>query len=184
MNINQYIEEALIKANTIIHKKKVKNLDDLKRIIKEKYAKNHQFIDLNSYDISDLNDLSYAFSGLKDLEEIDIEFWDVSNVTTMEAMFFECESLKKINILGWDVKKLISTNSMFFGCKSLIELDLSSWKCYELKNLEYMFYKCSKLENLKIPEDGILDESKIQTSYMFKGCFALSRNKKLPKWYK
>ena len=183
MKINQYIEEALISANRSITKKPVKNLDELKKIIKEKYDKNHQFIDLNSYDTSNLTDLSYAFSGLKNLEEIDIEFWDVSKVTSMEAMFFECESLKKINLLGWDVKSLTSTNSMFFGCKSLKELNLSTWKCYDLKNLDYMFYKCSKLENLELPED-ILNVGKIQTDYMFKGCFLLSRNNKLPEWYK
>lgn len=183
MNINQYIEEALISANKSITKLSVKNLDELKKIIKEKYNKNHQFIELNSYDISNLTNLSYAFSGLKDLEEIDIECWDVSKVTTMEAMFFDCESLKTINLLSWDVKSLTSTNSMFFNCKSLKDLNLSTWKCYDLKNLDYMFYKCSKLENLELPED-ILNVDKIQTDYMFKGCFTLSRNKKLPEWYK
>ena len=181
--LNPYVNEALLSHNRQITKFPVKDLQDLKRIISEKYKENPKHIDLNSYDISNLTDLSYAFSHCSETEEISIEFWDVSQVLSMEAMFFECESLKKIDICHWDVKKLNTTNSMFFGCKSLVDLDLSKWSCYNLHDMDYMFFKCSKLENLKFIETYILDLKKISTQNMFKGCFTLSRNKKLPIWY-
>ena len=181
--INQYVNEALIGNGRKISKKPVKNIDDLKKIVKEKYKENPEYIDLNSYDVSNLTDLSYVFAGCKELKEVSIEFWDVDNVTTMEAMFFECASLEKINLLGWNVQNLQTTNSMFFGCKSLKELDLHTWKCYNLTNLQYMFFKCPKLEDIKLPDYDIIDVNKIRKTDMFKGCFALSRNKKLPEWY-
>ena len=41
-------------------------IDDLKKIVKEKYKENPEYIDLNSYDVSNLTDLSYVFAGCKE----------------------------------------------------------------------------------------------------------------------
>ena len=173
------INEALIGRNTSLYRIRVNNITELKNIIKEEYEKNPQELNLNRYDISDLNSLAYIFASCDKLETIHIEDWNTVNIMTMDSMFFDCISLKSINIRNWDVQKLGSTESMFLGCKSLESVDISNWKPYKLRDMGKMFFKCPKLKELLLPQLYLFPERR-DTSNMFKGCFTLSRNKSIP----
>ena len=127
-SLSQYIIEKILinKSSKFINKIKVESKDQLQSIIEERYHSNNSFIDLTDLDISELDDLSYVFDRLNEVEVIDISGWDTSNVITMDCMFSQCPKLKKIiGIENLDVSKLKDANSMLYGCENLLELDLT-----------------------------------------------------------
>ena len=170
-SLNQYIIEKILinKKSKFINIIKVESKDQLKSIIRERYNNNKSFIDLTDIDVSELDDLSSIFSGLK-LEVVDISGWDTSNVTTMAYMFSECEDIKKIiGIENLDVSKLQSANAMFYGCQNLVELDLTNWNPMSLQRASYMFYNCSNLKIIKNIENWQLPNIK-NVRQMFDKC--------------
>ena len=172
-SLNQYIiEKILINKSSKFNKIKVESKDQLEAIIQKRYNNNNSFIDLTDIDISELDNLSSIFCGLK-LEVVDISGWDVSNVTTMEDMFSQCTKLKKIiGIENLDVSKLKNANSMFYMCENLVELDLTNWNPKLLQKTRYMFYGCSNLKIIKNIENWQLPNIN-DVSYMFYDCAKL-----------
>ena len=80
-SLNQYIiEKILINKSSKLNKIKVESKDQLKSIIRERYNNNKSFLDLTDLDISELDNLSYSFWGLDNMEDVDISGWDTSNV--------------------------------------------------------------------------------------------------------
>ena len=73
---------------------------------------------LNSWNISQVYDLSNMFDGCKKLKNIgDISSWDVSNVTGITCMFLYCENLNSVgDIDKWGQKlpeKLHKMNAFY-----------------------------------------------------------------------
>ena len=172
-SLNEYIiEKILINKSSKLNKIKVETKDQLKSIIRERYNNNKSFVYLSDIDVSELNDLSSIFDGLK-IEVVDISGWDTSNVTTMAYMFAECEDIKKIiGIENLDVSKLQSANAMFYGCQNLVELDLTNWNPILLNSAWNMFSYCSNLKIIKNIENWQLPNIK-NVSYMFYKCTKL-----------
>ena len=172
-SLNQYIiEKILINKSSKFNKIKVESKDQLKSIIRERYNNNKSFVYLSDIDVSELNDLSSIFDGLK-IEVVDISGWDTSNVTTMAYMFAECEDIKKIiGIENLDVSKLKNANSMFYMCENLVELDLTNWNTISLENMSYMFYNCSNLKIIKNIENWQLPNIQ-DVFYLFYECTKL-----------
>ena len=172
-SLNQYIiEKILINKNSKLNKKKVESKEQLQSIIQERYNNNNSFIDLTDIDISELDNLSSIFCGLK-LEVVDISGWDTSNVTAMAYMFSRCKNLKNIiGIENLDVLKLKRANFMFDSCENLVELDLTNWNPISLENAWSMFYRCSNLKIIKNIENWQLPNIK-EVSYMFYYCAKL-----------
>ena len=172
-SLNEYIiEKILINKSSKLNKIKVETKDQLKSIIRERYNNNKSFVYLSDIDVSELNDLSSIFDGLK-IEVVDISGWDTSNVTTMAYMFTECEDIKKIiGIENLDVSKLQSANAMFYGCQNLVELDLTNWNPILLNSAWNMFSYCSNLKIIKNIENWQLPNIK-NVSYMFYKCTKL-----------
>ena len=173
-SLNEYIiEKILINKSSKFNKIKVETKDQLKSIIRERYNNNKSFVYLSDIDVSELNDLSSIFDGLK-IEVVDISGWDTSNVTTMAYMFAECEDIKKIiGIENLDVSKLQSANAMFYGCQNLVELDLTNWNPISLENMSNMFYNCSNLKIIKNIENWQLPNIK-NVRKMFYNCVKLN----------
>ena len=172
-SLNEYIiEKILINKSSKLNKIKVETKDQLKSIIRERYNNNKSFVYLSDIDVSELNDLSSIFDGLK-IEVVDISGWDTSNVTTMAYTFAECEDIKKIiGIENLDVSKLQSANAMFYGCQNLVELDLTNWNPILLKTAWNMFSYCSNLKNIKNIENWQLPNIQ-DVAYMFYKCTKL-----------
>ena len=174
-SLNQYIIEKILinKSSKFINKIKVESKDQLQSIIEERYHNNNSFIDLTDLDISELDDLSYVFDRLNEVEVIDISGWDTSNVITMDCMFRKCTKLKNIiGIENLDVSKLEDATSMFYGCENLVELDLINWNPVSLQNAQQMFFNCSNLKIIKNIENWQLPNIKC-VRYMFSGCTKL-----------
>ena len=172
-SLNQYIiEKILINKSSKFNKIKVESKDQLEAIIQKRYNNNNSFIDLTDIDISELDNLSSIFCGLK-LEVVDISGWDTSNVTTMEDMFRKCSKLKNIiGIENLDVLKLKRANFMFSHCEKLVELDLTNWNPISLENAWSMFYRCSNLKIIKNIENWQLPNIK-SVRQMFYKCAKL-----------
>ena len=172
-SLNEYIiEKILINKSSKFNKVKVESKDQLEAIIQKRYNNNNSFIDLTDIDISELDNLSSIFCGLK-LEVVDISGWDTSNVTAMAYMFSQCKNLKNIiGIENLDVLKLKRANFMFSHCEKLVELDLTNWNPISLENAWSMFYRCSNLKIIKNIENWQLPNIK-DVSYMFCDCAKL-----------
>ena len=175
-SLNQYIiEKILINKSSKFNKIKVESKDQLEAIIQKRYNNNNSFIDLTDIDISELDNLSSIFCGLK-LEVVDISGWDTSNVTAMAYMFSRCKNLNNITGLeNLDVLKLKRANFMFDSCENLVELDLTNWNPISLENAWSMFYRCSNLKIIKNIENWQLPNIK-DVSYMFCDCAKLDVN--------
>ena len=172
-SLNQYIiEKILINKSSKLNKIKVESKDQLQSIIQKRYHSNNSFISLTDIDISELDNLSSIFCGLK-LEVVDISGWDTSNVTAMAYMFSRCKNLKNIiGIENLDVSKLKRANFMFDSCENLVELDLTNWNPISLQNAWSMFYRCSNLKFIKNIENWQLPNIN-DVSYMFYNCTKL-----------
>ena len=172
-SLNEYIiEKILINKSSKFNKIKVESKDQLEAIIQKRYNNNNSFIDLTDIDISELDNLSSIFCGLK-LEVVDISGWDTSNVTAMAYMFSRCKNLKNIiGIENLDVLKLKRANFMFDSCENLVELDLTNWNPISLENAWSMFYRCSNLKIIKNIEIWQLPNIN-DVSYMFYNCAKL-----------
>lgn len=134
-------------------------------------------LDLSSWDVSNVKNMSEMFARCISLKEIDITGWDTSKVSDMSSMFLGCKSLKTIKgIENIDVSNVTNMGFMFSGCRNLEELDLSLWKIPNFLNTTRMFYKCKKLKVLKGVESWILKKLKDVTN-MFKQCPFC------PRWY-
>ena len=74
-------------------------------------------LDLSSFNISNVNNMSYMFSGCNSLESLpDISKWDTKNVNDMSYMFCGCNSLSSLpDISKWDTKNVNNMSDMFFG---------------------------------------------------------------------
>ena len=175
-SLNEYIiEKILINKISKFNKIKVESKDQLEAIIQKRYNNNNSFIDLTDIDISELDNLSSIFCGLK-LEVVDISGWDTSNVTAMTYMFSRCKNLKNIiGIENLDVLKLKRANFMFDSCENLVELDLTNWNIKSLENMSYMFYNCANLKIIKNIENWQLPNIN-DVSYMFYNCAKLDVN--------
>lgn len=202
--INQYINERL-KISSDLHKNEHKYfpndkkelLDILKNLIKERGLN----ADLNDIDTSKVENMSYLFTGFKQIENIDISQWDVSNVKHTQCMFLGCDKFN-CDLSQWNVKELLHAGSMFCYCKKFdsdlsqwntkklnsadwmfaycknFNSDLSKWKTNNLYDISYMFCGCKKF-NCDLSQ---WNTNKLECySYAFQECDSL---KKLPSWYK
>ena len=88
----------------------------------------------------------------KYINRIDLSNFDMSNVTDMSYMFSGCSKLTTIKFSKLiNTEKVIDMNNMFSHCSSLQELDLS---CFNTENVVYMnnmFYICENLKSLTLP---------------------------------
>ena len=151
-SLNQYIQEKLI-INKDYHDNKIviKSVDELRKIIEDRYDKlgpgtKENPIDFNDIDVSNLDSFSnYKGKGIFEetqFKYIDISDWDVSNVTDMSYMFFACEELKSVgDISSWDVSKVTDMSFMFYNCVSFNQ-DISSWDVSNVTDMKYMFCNC------------------------------------------
>lgn len=108
-------------------------------------------IGLENWDVSNINDISYAFSRCKSLN-CDFSYWDVSNVSQMQYAFKECESLD-CDLSSWATKvsRVLDMSYAFYKCKNL-HCDLSSWKLSKFAGTNKTFGACPKMTPTLLPK--------------------------------
>ena len=63
------------------------------------------YMDLRKFEVGDLHDLSFAFSGNGKLQTIKIDSWDTSQVTSLKGTFNGCSSLATLDLSDWDTSQ-------------------------------------------------------------------------------
>ena len=129
-------------------------------------------IDISTWDMSNIEDMSYMFAennhllkihfpndmkiNLKNVKSMDNMFewckqldmnvsnWDVSNVEQTNNMFYRCENFKGDGLEKWKTSKLQSALNMFEWCINL-DADFKDWDIHKCASISGMFYNCKKL---------------------------------------
>jgi surface protein len=94
------------------------------------------FNNLNSWDVSQVNDTSYMFAICPTFNQ-NIGSWDVSSVTNMQSMFYNC-SLFNQDITNWNVSNVDDVSYMF-GQASLFNQSITGWSVSAVTNMAGMF---------------------------------------------
>lgn len=116
--------------------------------------------------------VKYKINVAENLTYLDIHTWDVSNVKSFIGMFYGCEKLMSVNLSGWNTKNLESMSCMFYECKSLTSIDISSFSIENTYDLSSMFYECNLLKKLKLPKNFISSRIK-NLEFTFANCSKL-----------
>ena len=108
---------------------------ELIRIIEKRLNDEHDDIDFNDVDTSNITDMEGIFGYYDELTKIDISTWDVSNVKSMVGMFSGCKKLESVgDISDWNIKSLTDIRAMFYGCDKLTNIgNLNKWNASGIK---------------------------------------------------
>ena len=153
-----YIQEKLNKTKSslmleklkINSKSKVDKLEykyhpttqfELIKIVNDRIQEEHDNIDFNDIDTSNIKTMIGIFSYHSKLTKIDISEWDVSNVISMAEMFSGSKKLESIgDISDWKINNLDDITAMFYGCKKLTNTgDLNKWDASGIINKRNAF---------------------------------------------
>jgi len=141
-------------------------------------------IEIKLQQINESTDLSYMFSGCKNLYSLENSSnLSLSKVTKMNNMFFGCSNLSFIsNISNWDTSNVRNMGDMFSGCSTISSLpDISKFDTRNVTNLSYMFSGCESLSYL--PDISKWDTSNVTNlSYLFNWCKSLTYLPNISKW--
>ena len=108
-------------------------------------------IDVTNWDLSGAKDLRWLFAGATSLKIIKwLDTWDTSNIINMSEMFYQCYNLEEINVSNRNTSKVTNMYEMFRDCDKLEELDLSHFDVSNVTNLREMFQDCNKLKILNL----------------------------------
>ena len=162
-------------------------------------------IDLHGFDGCRINDMSYAFSGCKNLKEIVLSKMDMSACGGYTGIFENCLSLRTLDVSNFGWKNIIGEccwpfqgcssleeinlgdfyipnadrlESFFRGCSSLKKIDYSRFDI-NVKNIAYFFMECSSLKSINV--DNLVKESTTYMPGLFSGCSSLE-NLDLSHW--
>lgn len=125
-----------------------------------------EIIGLENWDISNITEIQYLFSGNRNLVTIKgLENWDTSNIKDMSGVFFLCCSIKNLDLSGWNMQSVQHTRNMFAACSNLKSIgNISNWKIknisdpHYLNRFRHMFDGCKKLKldisNWNLPNKG------------------------------
>ena len=127
-----------------------------------------EFLNLSSFDTSQVTLMNYVFCGCAKLESIDLSSWNTANVTNMLHLFHNCKKLTSIKINHFDTSKVTTMNAMFSACQSLTSINLSNFDTSLVTDMYQMFYDCRKLNELNLSNFNTKSLKNVQ--YMFRNC--------------
>ena len=110
-------------------------------------------VDVSNWDLTQVQECYYLFSGCRSLTTIKGEFSTSSfqNTTTMSAMFFDCSALTNVDVSKWDVGKVKYFSAMFKECSALQSIKgLNNWNTTAATDMSSMFASDSSLTELDL----------------------------------
>lgn len=110
-------------------------------------------VDVSNWDLTQVQECYYLFSGCRSLTTIKGEFSTSSfqNTTTMSAMFFDCSALTNVDVSKWDVGKVKYFSAMFKECSALQSIKgLDNWNTASAIDMSSMFASDSSLTELDL----------------------------------
>ncbi len=101
-------------------------------------------------DTSDVVDMTWMFSGARNLAVLGVSGWNTSKVTRMVRMFEDVTSLQRLDIGAWDTSSVSDFSAMFSNMTALEDLDVSGWDTSSAETMSYMFVGAGRLSNLDL----------------------------------
>ena len=95
---------------------------------------------MNSWDVSQVTDMSHLFGGRHKFNA-DISAWNTGSVTNMEGMFEGATSFNQ-DISKWKTRNVTSMEDMFAHATSFNQ-DISKWDTGSVESMTAMFYKAT-----------------------------------------
>ena len=132
---------------------------------------------INTWDVSNITDMSELFEAITFNEDIDISNWDTSNVVNMSEMFsYASDNNQDIGIGSWDTSNVINMSGMFMYALNFNQ-DIGSWNTSKVENMMWMFHSAEDFNQ----DIGSWDTSKVTNMYgMFR--WADSFNQDIGGW--
>ena len=117
-------------------------------------ANEFPIMDISSWDVSNVTDMSFMFSGIGLNSFVgDINDWNVSGVANMSFMFDDNEKFNQ-DISNWNVQNVTNMQRMFSQANAFNQ-DISKWNVSKVKNMESMFKRATSFnQNLNPWEVG------------------------------
>jgi surface protein len=82
----------------------------------------------NMSNVTNMNSMFYSCELITSIPNINS--WDVSSVQDMEYLFYGCFNLLEVNLSNWNVQNIIGDdgfNEMFEFCRSLVSVNMDNW---------------------------------------------------------
>ena len=132
-------------------------------------------LDLSDWNPQSVENLNYAFSGLRGLTELKASGWVMPALTTAASFVYYCSGLTSIDLSGWDVPLLETVEMMFANCFALEAVDLSTWEnVNSIKTLYSMFGNARAAKEIRIPNWTVVaDGEPISLYSTFSQCESL-----------
>ena len=97
-------------------------------------------VDLSQLNTSQVEDMSYMFANIYNIEKIDLSSFETGNVKTMEGMF-NCNEAPELVLSSFDTSSVTNMKYMF-SYSYVIDPDLSSFNTSNVTTMEGMFWSC------------------------------------------
>ena len=130
------------------------------------------WIDLSSFDFSNVEDMSYMFQYCKSLRSID--FWNskTEKLKNTSHMFQDCYSITWIDLSSFDFSNVEDMSYMFQYGRSLRSVNFWNSKTVNLKDMSHMFEECNMLAPLDLSN---FDTEKVTNmNSVFRSCNSLT----------
>ena len=101
-----------------------------------------------------------------------IENLNTVNVTNINSMFYACSGLTSLDLSKFDTQKVTDMSDMFSGCSKLTLLDLSKFNTQNVTYMSDMFNGCSALTTIYV-SNKFVTTSVGSGDSMFSGCTLL-----------
>ncbi|UTW63249.1 BspA family leucine-rich repeat surface protein [bacterium SCSIO 12741] len=126
----------------------------------------------NAPDLSQVTDISYAFSGATSFD-VDISNWDVSNITDMRGTFMNASSFNQ-NLSNWAVNAVTDMSSLFAGA-SAFNQPLANWNTGAVTNMSAMFANATSF-NYDFQQSSSWTTSSVEDmSHLFEGAVSFDQ---------
>lgn len=128
----------------IVNPDQLKYITDMSTMF---YEGNLYKLNLENWDVSNVQDLSWFLKSQRCLREVDLSSWDTSNVKQMSGFFCDCYNLTKADVSNWNVHQVRNFATMFES--TCFTTDLSKWNFINANNFYGMFMGGAE-RNIKI----------------------------------
>ena len=129
-------------------------------------------LEISKWDTSAVRDMSHLFQATTRLKTIQVKDWETSNVQSM-AYLFAHSGVETLDIGSWDVSNVETLQGAFSNLSALTTLNLNQWQTTHLKNLTETFRDSTALTQLFIDQWEV---SQVTTmDGLFKGMTSLTQ---------
>ncbi|WFQ93247.1 BspA family leucine-rich repeat surface protein [Mycoplasma feriruminatoris] len=99
-----------------------------------------EIINLDKWDIKNVNSLFYAFKSAKQFNQ-DLSSWNTINVTNMQGVFYDAINFNK-PLNSWKIDNVTNLEEMFVGAEKFNQ-DLNSWNTSKVTDISKMFWEAT-----------------------------------------